>query len=42
MKSHPDLLTAETELQAMIAGEQNETGSKQISNLLEKLEEGLS
>ena len=42
LKSHPDLLTAETELQAMIAGEQNETGSKQISNLLEKLEEGLS
>ena len=35
LKSHPDL-------QAMIAGEQNETGSKQISNLLEKLEEGLS
>ena len=42
LMSHPDLLTAETELQAMITGEQNETGSKQISNLLEKLEEGLS
>ena len=25
LKSHPDLLTAETELQAMIAGEQNES-----------------
>lgn len=42
LMSHPELLTAETELQAMITGEQNETGSKQISNLLEKLEEGLS